>query len=580
MTAFLNCDSLPRMWTLTEPKTVHFKIRSRSAKGQPKIEYLLITFQMYCIRNNDENEEISQYLGSCVLDISQCKKKSYHLAIRDASSSPPLHSGQISVTFVHKPVVTVPHPIQCPSFARELYSAATANLNWIEGFGSKGLPPIVHGLRLVHSPYYVNYMGIAMPSGAFCMIDTEKSKKIYRAIKSHNQRLNIALSRNTMTSSDFIQTVDDLMKSSIKSKHIRCLAVVADWLTLHTQMDIRYSADVQLKPELTSTERWDIPRMPSKNGGTVFNGDCEDYAREIYQHCKELKHWIKPKLNATALESAVAVLYMYVPTIEQGAVDQSAHTRFITYDAPYRNHIWAAMHPRYSWSSKCTVQINLNQMYDDWPKQKCEKNLPMIHLEGTGEVYPIVMREKPGSVTKPGFIGKMLKKKRIVHTMYPDICAAETPDISLQCDHKSNFYKYPIACMTDAFSDQGILDFTYVTNNKYGVSIYDWARGKYKLRPSCIHSKDTMQKIKLAIEIERPIPCIVTKNNIVKKHGMRDGYALRYGQKEPFEQIPSEAKLAIYSIGGQKWHEVYFPLSGAASSASSNELDCQKLLLL
>ena len=52
-----------------------FYIRSRSAKGQPKIEYLLITFQMYCIRNNDENEEISQYLGSCVLDISQCKKK-------------------------------------------------------------------------------------------------------------------------------------------------------------------------------------------------------------------------------------------------------------------------------------------------------------------------------------------------------------------------------------------------------------------------------------------------------------------------------------------------------------------------
>ena len=45
-------------------------------------------------------------------------------------------------------------------------------------------------------------------------------------------------------------------------------------------------------------------------------------------------------------------------------------------------------------------------------------------------------------------------------------------------------------------------------------------------------------------------------------------------------RIPSEAKLAIYSIGGQKWHEVYFPLSGAASSASSNELDCQKLLLL
>lgn len=53
-----------------------------------------------------------------------------------------------------------------------MFNAAEANLKWIAPFHSKGCPPIKDGLKMVHSPYYVNHMGITLPSGAFCMIPT------------------------------------------------------------------------------------------------------------------------------------------------------------------------------------------------------------------------------------------------------------------------------------------------------------------------------------------------------------------------------------------------------------------------
>ena len=570
MIVYTSCASNPRMWTITKPKLIHFHFKSEN-------ETLSLIFQLFCTRREGTKSSArSQYLGTCVLDVSQCDIKTYHMTMRDASSRPALYAGRMSVTFKSIPIVKQSHPIQSTKFIRSLYTAAESNLRWIDGFGppSRALPPIVRGLKLVHSPYYINVLGMTLPAGAFCMIDTDQNAKRKLALKSYESRLQIALARNTMASAEFVQCVANMMSGTIKSKHIRCLAVLADFLTLHTKISVQYTPDVQMTPTLKGTERWDIPREPTADGSTIFHGDCEDYAREIYHHCKELKEWVNPNTNGSAIEAATAILHMYVPTIEQGAVDKAAHSKYITYDAPYRNHIWAALHPRYSWRTKCMTTIDTTHLFTKWPRQKCEKMMPMIHLEGTGEVYPIV------TARNPGFIVKMQKKQCVVHSKYSDINDAETPDITLQCKHKSDFYKYPIACMTDAFANQGILDFTYITDNKYGVSIYDWARGQYKIKPSTIHSHDTMSNIRSVLTIERPIYAITTKSYIVKKHSIRDGYALRYGQKQPFRHVPNEASLAIYNVGGQLWHEIYFPLSSASGSASSNEVDCTRLLCI
>lgn len=530
---------------------------------------LLFVVQMFAARQNDEGANISQYLGSAVIDVSQCGKKTYHLVVRDSSRQPPIMNGRVSVQLTQIPNVALEtHLIQRPDVARAMFSAAESNLKWIEGFGSKGLRPIVRGLHWVHSPYYVNHLGVTLPSGAFCMIETTLDNNKARAIESHRQRLQVSLFRNTMSAADFVANVSDMMKEgSIRSKHLRCLAVVADALTLHARLDIQYTPDVRWTTEgFKGTERWDIPREPSTDtSGVSFTGDCEDFAREVYQHCKEIYQWTQPKLDGTLMEALSAVLHVYVPTIEQGAVDHNAHSKYITYEAPYRNHIWAALHPRDSWRTKCRASMSLTKLYARWPLQACEKTLPMIHLEGTGDVYPVATDRKPG------FIAKMQKKQLSLELECPYLATAETPDISLQCRHKSSFYKFAIACMTDVFTDQGVLDYTYVSDNCYGVSIHNWIRGKYAFRPSVVHSQTTMERIRSMLSMERPVPPILTKSTIEKYHHIVTGYALRYGQRTSFKKIPREAGYAIYNVGGQKWHELYFLLASSSGSSSSND---------
>ena len=574
--AFLSCDAQPKSLTLMNKSEGKFAFAEYPT-------HALLVFQLYCQRQNDDGFKVSTYLGSAMVDISQCSKRDYRFTLKDASSRPPLHSGQMSIQFTQLPRQLVPaeaslqaHQVQTPDFARQMFTAAESNLMWIEGFGKRGLQPIVHGLHWVHSPYYVNHMGMTLPSGAFCMIPTYAKENKSAAIRSYQQRLAISLSRNTITPKDFIATVADMMSNSIKSKHIRCLAVVADVLTLHTRLDIHYTPDVQLTPAPKGTERWEIPREPGLPGQNTpsFTGDCEDFAREVYQHAKELREWIEPKLNGNAIESLAVLLHLYVPTIEQGAVDRNAHSKYITYDAPFRNHIWAALHPREAWRTKCTSKINLERLYTRWPRQTCEKTLPMVHLEGTGEVYPVVTSRKPG------FIAKIENKKKTILRRFPELAMSETPDMSLQCEHQSNFYKYAIACMTDIFSDQNILDFTYVTENKYGVNIYDWARGKYSFRPSTKHSDETMQKIKTALTIERPIYPITTKSKVILSHNIKEGYSLRFGQRERFNIVPKEAGYAVYKVGGQEWYEIYFVVGGTNGASSSTEAETPEILMI
>ena len=99
-------------------------------------------------------------------------------------------NGRVSVQFTQLPKVNLkPHLVQNPDISRSMFSAAESNLTWIEGFGTKGLKPIARGLHWVHSPYYVNHLGITLPSGAFCMIKTTLDNNKARAIESHEQRL-------------------------------------------------------------------------------------------------------------------------------------------------------------------------------------------------------------------------------------------------------------------------------------------------------------------------------------------------------------------------------------------------------
>jgi hypothetical protein len=559
---YMSNDTHPAMITVNHdvsPDTVHtLQIMNRGSESA-------FICQLYCCRFNDEEKKVSQYLGSAVVDLSQCQRISYTLTIQDSSSQPALKSGQVTLVFhdlcqdlMPAESSFEPHRAQDAAVIQQLSLASEANLTWIRGFGKNGLRGIVEGLKLVHSPYYRNHLGVTMPSGAFCMIPTTMDGNMAAALESHREKLLLALARNSMSESTFIEDVDDMMRNGVvKSKHIRCLVVVADAVTSHARFNIAYTPDVQLTPEPRGTERWALPREPMPDGTLCFSGDCEDFAREVYQQCKEMMEWVKPDFESgDVLESMSALLHLYVPTIEQGAVDSAAHSKYITYDAAYRNHIWAALHPRDAWKTKMSHgSCSLEALYAKWPHFSCEYKLPVLHLEGTGDVYPVV------TCRKPGFVMKMNHKMEHVRRKYPQLRLATASDMSLQCRHSSTFYKYAIACMTDVFQEQGYLDFTYVTDGKYGVHIYNWARGQYKMVPSTQHSSETMQHISNMIKLERPIFPILNKMLVERKPKCCGGYSVRFGQATRFEGIDDKTvEYGEYSIDDKKWHEIFFRL--------------------
>lgn len=553
---YLTCASTPRTITLVKPSSHSFELREAAHK-------LGMVVMLFCTRRNDDNDIVSQYLGSSVLDLSLTKRETYRLKMMDSSTRPPVCTGYCTVQLRIVPQVDAPLIFQTKNIPAQLFNAAEANLKWISPFHSRGLPGITSGLKMVHSPYYVNHMGITLPSGAFCMIETSEDGR-EAALRSHRQRLQVSLKRNHVSEYDFVRIVSDMMQRGVRSKHMRCLTVVADALTLHARTTICYTPDVILTSDVPrGTERWEIPREPTVSGDMSFTGDCEDFAREVYQQAKEISNWVVPKLSADILESMSAVLHMYVPTIEQGAVDSEAvstYQRKLMPNAAFRNHIWAALHPRHAFVTKCKPIIRPD--YTRWPKQACEPKLPMIHLEGTGDVFPIVTHRTPG------YIARILKKKKAVLQQYPQLAGYRTPDFTLQTQHNSDFYKYAVACMSDVFADLGILDFTYTTGHKYGVSIYDWARGNYRLRPSTTHSNEKMSDIREMISLERPINGIVTRAKCVKSNVPDNVDCLRFGSLTPFK-VPEGAKQAVYKIGDKTLYEIYFTVGFNTISSES-----------
>lgn len=565
---YVSHHTVPRTVTVSDVTAETHKLAFDTKPDTPKPDTLGLVMMLFCHRENKEGVMVTHPLGSATLDLSKgCK--TYNFAIHDNTVHPPLHTGQISVNILSIPANLSPICVQTTDFAHLTFSEAEHNLSYIQGFATHGLPPIEEGLKMVHSPYYTTHMGTVLPSGVFCMIPTDEYG-LERGLIAYREKLKVALDRNGMTQKHFKASVREMMSGG--TKH-RCINVIGDVLTMHGRINTHYTADVQYFNDgagqtCKSTERWEIPREPifrpaaarSSRGealvdGQCYTGDCEDFARDVYQQVKELCSWVLPSTSGTALQALSAVLHMYVPTIEQGAVDSSAHTEYITYWAPFRNHIWAALHPRHAFLAKCSPPMDVR--YERWAQQSCESQLPMIHLEGTGDVMYTV------SDTTPAYVKDMVSKKREVLNQEAWLSNLASTDMSLQTAHSSRFYKYPIACMTDVFEKEGVLDFTYVTDKlgveKYGVSIYDWARGRYAFRPSTTHDAVAMADFRRSIAFERPIFPISASSETCQRATMEPGADyVRFGQRWPFESVPSGAITAEYKLGETPWHEMYF----------------------
>jgi len=546
---FPSVTSAPRRITMHKKGTGSFTVSSNTAPTA-------LVCMMYDTRVNDSGQTVTHPLGSALLSLD--KPRVAHATFRDYSAQPPLKMGTMTVALdATLPVLR----IENTRILRDTYSAAEANLAWIGGFGKHGLPPVDEGLRLVHSPYYINHLGMCLPSGAFCMIRTDFDDQEDAATQSHRERLHVALCRNMMTPEDFVRHCGSLEARPLNRHQRACLQVIADAITLHARVTIRYTADTKITSKLESTERWEIPREPSEDGGQTYNGDCEDYAREIYQQVREIDQLVAPKWNGTPLESMAAVLQMYVPTIEQGAVASFAHTKYITYAAKYRNHIWGALHPRHAWLTNVEItsgqqdmlEQGMRRLYDKWPQHPCEPFLPLLHLEGTGDVLPVVLPRVPKTVAK------LQEAKWALEATHPELKRMTSTDMSMQMHHASAFYKFAVACMTDVFSECGWLDYTYVSDTKYGAPFAQWVLGEARMRPSASHSHDTMDNIRKIITVERPIRPLLTTSLCLQAPRPFKRF-VRYGQKTPIEKIHTnrDTQLATYKIHDCTWYEIYF----------------------
>jgi len=528
----------------------------------------VLVCQLYCERKNDEGIQVTELLGSGTLDLAHCSKGTCSVKMWDKSNQNRIaKQGNVSINFkemtfsgenAEGAFVIETHAAQ--SLDRTLGEAAESNLTWIRPFGKNGLPGIEPGLQQVHSPYFRNHLGVTMPSGAFCLIpttiDSHSQRKL--AILSHKDRLDVTLARNLMTADIFVGSVRDMFQNGVL--HNSLFTVFADTVTLHSRQIINYTPDVQLTGaglKDKGTESWDIPRYNKEHGSKKsFKGDCEDFAREVLQQCKEIMEWIPPKIGGSPIESLSALLHLYVPTMEQGAVDSSAHSIYQDEPAPFKNHIYAGLHPRIHFESKIVGEqkISLEHLYEKWPKQSWEYLLPKLHLESTANVVADI-ESKELSMKKRNRINRAQQK-------YPSLYSAKYADDGLNLYHESNFYKYPIAFMSHVFAEQGFIDFTYVNVDmkNYGVDIYDYFQGKYHFVPSTKHSADVMAKIKHMLKMERKIPPILYRSEVRVPPTKIEGDFVSLSTKGFKDDIEKRENTGQYKVNDKILDEVYFKI--------------------
>ena len=79
---------------------------------------------LFCSRDNDDGNKVTQYLGSSLLDISECKCTTYSLRMLDSSSRPSLRTGSIRLVLKSLPTVQTHLKFQSKNLAPRMFSEA------------------------------------------------------------------------------------------------------------------------------------------------------------------------------------------------------------------------------------------------------------------------------------------------------------------------------------------------------------------------------------------------------------------------------------------------------------------------
>ena len=103
----------------------------------------------------------------------------------------------------------------------------------------------------------------------------------------------------------------------------------------------------------------------------------------------------------------------------------------------------------------------------------------------------------------------------------------------MAADTSYAFYNIPVACSSPFYASQGIIDFVYTSNGRYGVPFNEWIQRKHGVMVACRHKEKMMDAFKTAMSVERPIraytdvvrPLRVPQNAL--KNPVRVGYICR-----------------------------------------------------
>ena len=411
-----------------------------------------------------------------VFDISKLKSNVKHTISSKILDNTSQHqyNAMIHVTFKCNYKQTFP-PISILNKADTIHNAAESNLNLIKPYSNIGLEPVTNVLNRIHSPFYTSNLGFQLPSGAF-LLDCGSET----ILESHLTRLKTAIKCTGNTEDFFITNANEL------DKHIESVLVILHrTLTMHALHCVKYVSDVSFdeNDNKIETDRWECPRFDSNS----FVGDCEDCSKEIFV---EIDEWNRFKSDNPLVLAMQHVLSFYIPVVIQGCVKIQGE---------YKNHIWSALISKHEFHKNLSCTLDIER----------KKYLPTVLLEGTGSTYPL-------------FLNKSRRKnmKRDIKKIKKYIHGINEMDVT-----PFGFYKYVVACMTPKWKKNGIIDFVYTKNNKYGVTFKNWWKGNYNISPACRHSKHVMKSIDEIVRYDRPIHPLTYSTNLSSSFGIAKSFS-------------------------------------------------------
>lgn len=455
-------------------------------------EPTVVVVGVYCDGKDDDGNRVTHTLGNVKFDVSKPVPANWY-TIYDASLQPAVRTGRARISITAK--LQNPKAFKIPRTV--LRKAGEKNLQHIAPYGSHGLVACADNLERIHAPYFRTSSGVMLPSGAFLLQEAlvEDEDKVRVSMKS---RLATVLHRYGMSEQRF---VDAVASNEITSTLLRIMVETVSYSTLHK---VQYTPDEQRG---IPGDRWETVRLPGS-----YAGDCEDCAKDLVVECME---WSKrgDVSGSTGIDAVARLLSLYVPVMVQGAVGHYKHTKNASAVHEYLNHEWAALHPR-KWFEHVTG-IEHHAHIDP-----VHANLPTLVMEGTGEVVPCVMKGD-------GLLQTELEKRHVWSGP----------------DDQYNFYNFPISCSSPVYADVGVIDFVYTSNNAYGVAFDAWMKREHGIIVAATHDQKTIDAMKLAMAIERPIKAYTDVVNIIRppKLGLQNAVRVGYKCKEHADDIHTKA---------------------------------------